>query len=346
MKKCLLLIFGVCLAFIACNKGGKGEASGEPKAATAAPAAAPIILRIANDMAITHPKSQGIEAFAAYINEHSNGRIKAEAYHDGVLGGPNEYLEAVIAGTIQAATIGTEFEPRAPITVSWEVPFLFPSWDHVKKVAYSDFAAHLYDNFPKDHNVRAVGWIPQGRRLMMMNRPVRSMADFHGLRLRVPQIDLYLNVGRNLGASPIAVPLVELYSALEQRIVDGFELPHGNMVTGRYYEVLDYLLLTEHITAFHNMYMNEPFFQSLGPDLQKVVLDAGRYMTDQTFKFVMDFEKDALDFLAKQGMTIITPSEAFRKDLVASQMETRKLLFAKYPIVEETVKQFQKIMDN
>jgi tripartite ATP-independent transporter DctP family solute receptor len=326
MKRSLLLILLVGFAFTSCERDG------------------PIILRIANDMPLMHPKSQGIEVFAAYINEHSEGRIRVETFHDGVLGGPNEYLEAIIAGTIQAATIGTEFEPRAPIVVSWEVPFLFPSWDYVRKVADSDFAATLYDNFPAEQNVRAVGWIPQGRRLMMTNRPIQSMADFSGFRLRVPQIDLYLAVGRNLGANPIAVPLAELYTALEQGIVDGFELPHGNLVTGRFYEVLDYVLMTEHITAFHNMFINEQFFQSLDPELQDVVLRAGRYMTDRTFQIAMDFERDALDYLVSQGVTLITPSEEFRRDLIASQMLTRQMLFDMYPIVEYVVGRFEEIM--
>jgi len=337
MKRSLLFIVAICLGLVvmSCNRGGGGGSGGS----------GPIILRIANDMALMHPKTQGIEVFAAYINEHSNGRIKVQTFHDGTLGGPNEYLEAIIAGgTIQAATIGTEFEPRAPIVVSWEVPFLFPSWDEVKKVAASDFALTLYDHFPKEHNVRAVGWIPQGRRLIMTNRPIRSMADFNGFRLRVPQIDLYLAVGRNLGASPIAVPLAELYTSLEQGIVDGFELPHGNLVTGRFYEILKYVLMTEHITAFHNMFINEAFFQSLPPDLQQVVLDAGRHMTEQTFQIAIDFERDALEYLQSQGVTLITPDENFRRALVASQMETRRMLFDRYPIVEEVVGQFEAIM--
>lgn len=326
---CFLLVLAICLGVTACGQRG---------------ADGPIIIRIANDMPLMHPKSQGIEVFAAYVREHSGGRIRVDVFHDNLLGGPNEYLEAMIAGTIQAATIGTELEPRAPIVVAWEVPFLFPSWDYVKKVAYSDFAATLYDHFPETIGLRALGWIPQGRRLMMMNRPIHSMEDFRGLRLRVPQIDLYLAVGRNLGANPIAVPLAELYTALEQGIVDAFELPHGNMVTGRFYEVLDYLLLTEHITAFHNLFMNERFFQSLPPDLQQVVLRGARYMTDRSFQLAMEFEAGALEYLANH-VTIITPSPEFRRDLVESQMATRRMLFDLYPVVEETVTRFIEIME-
>ena len=324
----ILLVLFICFFVTACGRD----------------ADRPIVLRIANDMPLMHPKSQGIEVFAAYVREHSGGRIDVQVFHDNLLGGPNEYLEAMIAGSIQAATIGTELEPRAPIVVSWEVPFLFPSWDYVKKVAYSDFAATLYDHFPETVNLRALGWIPQGRRLMMVNRPIHSMEDFRGLRMRVPQIDLYLNMARNLGTNPIAVPLAELYTALEQGIVDGFELPHGNMVTGRFYEILDYLILTEHITAFHNLFINEPFFQSLTPDLQEVLLSAGRYMTDRSFELAMEFEAGALEYLANH-VTIITPSPELRRDLVASQMVTRRFLFDLYPIVEETVTRFIEIME-
>ena len=329
MRKGLLLILAVLLAgfaFTSCERDG------------------PIIIRIANDRADGNPRTIGLNVFAEYVEEHSGGRIRVQVFNNSVLGGPNEYTESVIAGSIQAAAIGTELAQRAPIVAPWELPFMFPCWDAVQAVAESDFGRTMYDHFPETIGVRALGFQPMGFRVMIANRPLTNMDAFNGFRLRVPQIELYLTMGRNLGANTIAVAMSELYTAVQQGAVDGLELSAMDIVSGRFHENVSHGLVSHHIFVMHNLYINEAFFQSLPPDLQDVIISAGRHFQDFNFRYIREAENRFLDMLIADGVNMYVPSPEFRAQLTATQRATEVDFYRIYPGTEIVIAEMRRVM--
>ena len=345
MKKSLFVVLVICLAFTACSKSSSSSSGSAPAAAATSAVPAPIVIRLPTDVAIDSNKAEVVRSFKSYVEDKSGGRISVEVYYSSVLGGPNEYTESLIEGSVQMAAIGTELAQRAPATAVFELPFLFSDWEQVKKVVASDFGKNFYNDFPAKYGLRATGYLPLGFRVVMSNKALAKMDDFRRLRLRVPQIELYITLGTSFGASPISMALAELYTGLEQGAVDGLELPYAYLTANKYYEVLKHVLITNHIFAMHNLYINEKFYQSLSPDLQQIIMDGGRHMQEIAFQLTEQSEKDVVEELKKEGVAIITPDANYRKQLVDAQQDTVKVFFRLYPDTEEPISQIRKIIN-
>ncbi len=283
-------------------------------AATAAPAAAKRILRYAHNQATTTSQHKGVEFFKKLVEERSKGALEIQIFPSSQLGGQQQATEGVALGTIdftqQPSSAGTIL---APALVAVDLPFLFPSEAVAVKVLNGAVGAELGRTLePK--GIRALGYWPVGNvQISTSARAVKTPDDLKGLKIRVLPSPLLTATYKAWGASPTSIDYAELYTALQQKVVDGQENPPVGMVQTKLYEVQKYLSMTNHRVFFYLAMMSKKTFDSLSPALQQIVIQADLEAQAEFIKLLHQEEADALKVLEQKGMTILQLSEKERE---------------------------------
>ncbi|QGU96076.1 DctP family TRAP transporter solute-binding subunit [Clostridium bovifaecis] len=296
-------------------------------------------MKIASILSDNDPETLGLKKFQELVQSKSQGKIKVELYPNAQLGAAETYLDTLRAGTIQMASPGSVMAQLQPMVGAPEMPYLFRDWDHARKVLTDpQYTDKLTEGMIEKNGIRALGFAPRSFRVMTFNKSVNKYDDLKGLRLRTPNIPFYIEYAKGVGASPVALPLTELFSALEQHVVDGQENPYSTIETSKLYEVQKYALESNHIFTVHGWYMNEKFFQSLPDELQTALTDAAKEAIDYTFDISIKAEKDSKAALEKAGVKIVVPDDQFKKQLNDAKAASREYVYKQYPGSEEWAK--------
>lgn len=281
-------------------------------AAPSAVFAADYTLSVNTALAITDPLYKGLESFVAGVAEASGGRIEVKLFPNSQLGPDEDVLEQARAGAPVAvivdggrlATFQNEFGIMG-------APYLADGYDGVRKVAtsplFEEWVTKLHDS--AQLQVLSFNWW-QGERHLFTNVPVTGPADLAGLRIRTPGAPVWVETVTAMGGVPTPMPFAEVYSALEQKALDAAEvqLPAAN--GAKLFEVTKFLTKTGHINLLTGMVTSGGWFDSLPPDLQKILrdeaLEAGDVGSYGTRDALAQIEKD----LAAAGMTVSEADKA------------------------------------
>lgn len=221
------------------------------------------------------PNGQAALRFKEEVEEKSNGRISIEVLPAAQVGGDVEIIEQIQMGLVDigippTATLGN-FEPRMQIL---DLPFLLPDYDSMVKVLDGDVGREILDTLDDD-NMHGVNFWGAGFRHITNNvRPIETPEDLEDIRMRTMQAPIIISTYENLGANATAMAFTEVYNGLQQGVVEGQENPLANIDTMRFYEVQDYLSLTNHAYHAYAAVMNQDSWDSLPEDLQKVMTEA------------------------------------------------------------------------
>jgi tripartite ATP-independent transporter DctP family solute receptor len=228
------------------------------------------------DPTLSRKQAQAI-AFAVMVNSRSGGRINVKVYGGGSLGAEREYVEGIKAGTVEAGIASgviANFFPTAAIT---DIPYLFPTSQVAWDVMDGPFGDKLRAMFLQQTGMRALAFAEVGFRHFTNNvRPIKSPADLKGLKIRVQETPVYINMLKAVGASPTPIAWTETYTALQTGVVDGQENPIGSILSGKLQEVQKFATLDGHVYGVDWFIINEKFFKSLPADLQYLVLDCAQ----------------------------------------------------------------------
>jgi tripartite ATP-independent transporter DctP family solute receptor len=263
-------------------------------------------------------KEAQCRVFASLVNSRSGGRIKVTVYGAGSLGAEREYVEGILAGTVEAGIASgvlTNFFPAAAIT---DIPYLFPSSKVAWDVLDGPFGDKLRALFLQQTGMRSLGFAEVGfRHFTNSVRPIKTPADLKGLKIRVMETPVYVNMLKAVGANPTPIAWTETYTALQTGVVDGQENPIGSILSGKLYEVQKYATLDGHVYGVDWFIINEKFFKSLPADLQYIVLDSAQISATVGRGIMNYLNADGLQSLIKAGVQIYSPTEAemaqFRK---------------------------------
>ncbi len=240
----------------------------------------PILIRFGGGAAPTHPISLGQIAFKKNVEELSGGKIKVEVYHANQLGGMVQMMEMVKAGTLTMSHAGIPFCSRfAPRMELLSLPFLFNNRERTLAFIEGPTGNEMAGEMGKA-GIKVINWFELGfRHLTNSRRGVQAPGDMKGLKIRVQGNPLEMKAFQAMGALPTTLDWNELYSGLQQGVVDGQENPYSLIDVAKFYEVQKYLTDTGHTFDFAVVLMNKGFFDSLSPELQNVVMEAGKRAT-------------------------------------------------------------------
>lgn len=252
------------------------------------------------------------------VAEKTEGRVEIQGYPSGALGGSRDLVEGVMNGMVDITTEGpAQFSSWIPMASIAEAPYIWRDRDHLNKALNGSFGDTLNTEFLKK-NVRILGAIYYGtRQLTTTNTPVYSVKDMQGMKIRVPESDLYLEMVKSWGAKPTPLSFNELYLALQQNVADGQENPLTTFDGSKFYEVQKYVILTDHIICPNMILINEDAWQKISPSDQKIIEEVVAEAINWHDAKVMQAEQDLLDSFRAKGVTIIDPDvESFRAKTV------------------------------
>ena len=221
------------------------------------------------------PNGQAALRFKEEVEEKSDGRISIEVLPAAQVGGDVEIIEQIQMGLVDigippTATLGN-FEPRMQIL---DLPFLLPDYDTMVEVLDGDVGREILDTLDDDNMYGVNFWGAGFRHISNNVRPIETPEDLGEIRMRTMQAPIIISTYENLGANATAMAFTEVYNGLQQGVVEGQENPLANIYTMRFYEVQDYLSLTNHAYHGYAAVMNSNSWNSLPDDLKEVMIEA------------------------------------------------------------------------
>ncbi len=271
--------------------------------------AAQATIRFASLFNPEHSASRSADRFAELVAQKTGGAVKVEVFHSAALGGEREVAEGVRSGSIDIGNSGLPgFGSFVPEIHVLEMPYLYESLDEVKGVV--DRVASDLEKYLAAGGLQLVGYIFDGPRVTLATRPLRSIDDFRGLKFRVPQAPLYVQMAKAFGAIPTPVSLPEVYTALQTKIAEALEGSPTTLYTGKYHEVARNLSRTDHIFYVAYVAMNPDFFRKQPADVQKAILDAGRESSAYNLELAKKAIQEDFDRLKAAGVQMITVDKA------------------------------------
>ena len=264
------------------------------------------VFKITNAAVKEHNLAQGGQKFADLVNQRAKGRLRIEGVFGGALGGERDITEGVQQGSIEMGVITTAilaaFEPMMGL---FDMPFIMRDYDHAHKVQDGPVGAEAARRLLERKEIRTLAYYDQGfRYVVTINKPVRRMEDLKGLKLRSPEAPTYFRTLQLLGANPTPIPWPETYTALQTRVVDGFENSPNTIYTARLWEVSKYITKTNHIYSGAILCINEKVWQSLSPDLRKIFLEAAEEAKRWERQMATTQEAMYLKEVQKKGMVV------------------------------------------
>lgn len=203
-----------------------------------------------------------------------------------------------------------------PVIYAQETPFLFSGWEDAYTVLNGELSSFFSDGFEEASGMVLMGTMVNGFREFSSNKPMYSIDDFKGQRIRVPNVPHYIEMVNALGGSPIAMSLTDLFTALEQKSVDGQDNPYPTDAAQSFDEVQDYILESRHMFSPANVVINSNFYHNTLTDAQREALDTA---IADAISYNWDISEE-MDAKAKQelidaGVEVTVPDEAFINDL-------------------------------
>lgn len=267
------------------------------------PAVAQDKLRIVGNFAKEHPSSLAMALFKSEVEKLSGNKVTVDIFDNMQLGGAKENVDGTRAGTVFATWVGMAFLSRTvPELEAVSLPFVFPSREAAFRVIDGP-VGKLLDQKLGDKGFALLGFMELGsRQVTNSKRPIKTLEDFKGLKIRLQPNETHLATFRALGANAVAMDIKELYSAMQQGVVDGQENPFINIQTSRYFEVQKYLTKSDHFFDFIAVVANKKQLEAMAPDVRDAVKKAMSAAVTQQRSVAAKADAEALEDLKKKGM--------------------------------------------
>jgi tripartite ATP-independent transporter DctP family solute receptor len=264
-------------------------------------------LRAADTQNEDYPTVQALRFMGRVISERSNGRHQIKVFHSRQLGEEKETLEQTRAGAIDLNR--TNVALLGNIVPSMNVlamPFLFRSIEHMQKVLDGPIGAEMLDSFEPYGFVGLAFYDSGARSIYNSVRPVRSLADMRGLRLRVQQSGQMAEMIRSLGADPVELPYGQVLTGLVTKLIDGAENNWPSFVTTDHYKHAGYYTLTEHTMSPEVLVMSHKVWATLSAEDRKIFREAALRSSQFMREKWRDLEEQSRKQAEDAGVTIVT----------------------------------------
>jgi len=270
------------------------------------------VCRIGHSEAIGSPLTEAFETWTKLLNERSGGRIEAQHFPASQLGSYTQLIEQNRLGTLQITTGGPDTEEAvAPeIAATGGAPgFIFRDEAHVDKVLQGDIGKEVSRIARQKTGVEFVDFGEVGFRHILAKRPINSLADLRGLKIRVPELKVWVDFWKLLGANPTPLAYAEQYSALSTGLIDALEADVFSIKGFKWGEQAKNLTLTNHWFLPKATRVNGRWLDSLPADLQALVRDSAKTVFAEQRRINRANTAKTLEELKASGITVRTLSD-------------------------------------
>ena len=297
-KKLFVVLLAVSVIGTGVFAGGSQEKAkaGETK---------PVELKTYTFMSATSLAGKSLIRFGQTAEKMSGGKIKATTFHSGALGNDREGLESCRMGTLDIYMTGTGiYSSFYPYTKMFDLPYLFENSKQAYDLVNGPIGDEVFKEMTKYNLVHLSTGDSGMRHISTSNKPINTVEDIKGLKVRVPEIDTYVDAWKSWGAVVTPMPLAELYMALKTGVVDAQDNAPYHTYASKVYEALNHYSMIGYMWMGLTTVMNLQKYNTLSPELQKVLKDAAKDMAQYTISVIDDDNKAAFAEFQKRGMKI------------------------------------------
>ena len=316
MKKLLVILLGVVIIssfMIGCTNNSTEEAAGSKE----------YVLKYGMVAGNQSNEYKAAKKLANLVKEKSDGQLKIELFPNSQLGDDRAMLEQVKAGALDITLAQTSrlgiWIPRARLI---GLPYMVDSYEHLRRALYeTEYGKKLRKEAYNKYNWKIVGNAYNGTRQTSSNRPIKSIEDMKGLKLRTPQAEILLDYAKYAGATPTPMAFTEVYLGLKTNSVDAQENPLSTIKAMKFYEVQDYIAMTNHVINDANYIVGKSTLKKLPPELKTILKDSIKKAAEHHTSLFKKEEKNLIDFFKKEGVTITRPDLAPFKKAVSKSYD-------------------------
>ncbi|MCZ2720120.1 TRAP transporter substrate-binding protein [Marinomonas sp. 15G1-11] len=272
------------------------------------------ILRFGYGLNQDSKQGRAVETFKQEVSRLSDGKFKVKPFANALLGNENQMQNALIGGAQEMMITATSSLIGIDKSFAiWDLPFMFNNASEADKVLDGEFGQGMLDGLEEHGLVGLVYWENGFRDLTNSKRPIKTMDDLEGVKLRVMQNPMYLELFNDMGANAIPMAFSELFTALETGAVDGQENPYSTIQSSKFYEVQQYLSQTHHVYSPWVMLISKPFWDKLSDDEKTIIRKAAVTSREAERKDSREQAKKSLDFLKTKMQVNSIASEEMDK---------------------------------
>ncbi|WP_420476725.1 TRAP transporter substrate-binding protein [Noviherbaspirillum sp. ST9] len=296
-----------------------------------APAQAPIVIKFSHVVASDTPKGKAAERFKQLAEKATGGRVRIDVYPNNQLYKDKEELEALQLGAVQM--LAPSLAKFGPLGVRefevFDLPYIFPTKEVLYRVTEGPVGQSLLKKL-ETKGITGLAFWDNGFKVMSSNKPLRTPADFKGMKMRIQPSKVLDAQMRALGASPQALSFNEVYQALQSGVVDGTENPPSNFYTQRMHELQRHLTVSNHGYLGYAVIVNKKFWDGLPSGVRTALEGAMKEATKYANAIAQKENEEAMEAIRKSGKTSIyvlseKEREEWRRALVSvhKEMEPR-----------------------
>lgn len=305
MRKWTALLLGLAMVLGIAGCGG-----GDQKKTADAPPKAKVI-RVGHTLTDDSHYGVGLAKFAELVKQKSNGTLEIQVFGNAKLGSERDLIEGVSMGTIEMTLSSTGPLPSfSSKFMVFDLPFIVQDREKLYKILDGATGEEMLKSLQAKGIKGLVFWENGFRHITNSKRPIEKPQDLQGLKIRLMENPVHMDTFKTLGANPLPMPFGELFTALQQKTVDGQENPLIIIKTSKFYEVQKYLAVSGHFYSPAVLLINDQLFAGLTPEQQKALTDAAKEARDYERKFIQEQETKMIDELKKAGMTVTYPDKA------------------------------------
>ncbi|WP_198174078.1 TRAP transporter substrate-binding protein [Mesorhizobium xinjiangense] len=269
-----------------------------------------ITLRSSDTHPDGYPTVEAVKYMGELIKERTDGRIAVEVYHSAQLGEEKDTIEQTRAGVIDLNRVSMgPFNGLVPETRVVSLPYIFRSVDHMHKVMDGEIGEDILAGF-EPHGLIGLAYYDGGARSFYnSSKPIESLADLQGMKFRVMQSDIFVDMVNALGANATPMPYGEVYSSIETGVIDGAENNFPSYESAKHSEVAKYFSLDEHLIVPEVLVMAKTSWDKLSPEDQAIVRQAAKDSVAKQRELWAAREVASRKMVEEAGSTITTPDK-------------------------------------
>lgn len=252
------------------------------------------------------------KVFKPEIEKRLNGKYDIQLYDSGILGAEKVTYDYTKSGIIEMSVVSTSMWSETPKMTIPDFPFVFRNVEHARSAYQGKLGQYIQKDIEAEQPVKLLAWLPNGARVFSSNKELDSLDDFKGQKLRMPNNPIHVKLAESLGASVVIMDMGEVFTSLEQGVVDGQDNPISSLRSEGWYEVQKNIYNTNHIISSLELFVGNEFWDELTKEEQQVFRDVAQETADYAWDTYINQLDDDKAYMEEQGLKITELSDKDR----------------------------------
>jgi TRAP-type transport system periplasmic protein len=243
--------------------------------------------------------------FAEEVERLTEGRIAVEVFPNESLGKEIDLINGMQLGTVDMTITGESLQNWSPMAALLAVPYAYGSLEQMDEVASGEIGDEIEQQIIERAQIRPIAYFARGPRELTSNRPVKTPDDLNGLRMRVPNVPLFVNVWSELGAQPTPMAFSEVFTSLQNGTIDAQENPLALIRSASFNEVQSHVNMTDHVRSWIYLTISEQTWNQLSDEDKGAIEEAAQIAQEHERELFLESLEADRQYLEENGMTFV-----------------------------------------